>query len=1165
MRYSTVFQRERCHIQKSDILEPDGSLRIWWYDLYEPKQQGSIYVFGKVWHKTMQKYVSCSVAVKNFRRTLFFLPRSQHDDQSSQIPITMADVEEELAEVLPRHGIYDWKSKTVQRKYAFELSDVPSEAEYLKVNYSFDQPVLPVCHSGATYSHVFGSHTSVLEHFLIKRDIMGPCWLEIKDPAFSDTQETWCKVEVHISAPKLCNPLREDIPPPPPLAVLSLSLRTVMNHQTNTNEILAVGGLFCDQVQADKPTSMETISKSRFTVIRPLGNKPYPSDIYEAATKERQDRCHHLQVERTETSLLNWLIAKIHAYDPDVILGHNLQGFDLGILLQRMKVTGTIHWHKLGRLKRKTWPKLQDVGSALSGNTYQERKVLSGRLVCDILVLAKDLIRSKSYHLTELAAQQLGIRREDWAPSTYTKLYQRSDSIVEFARHCSFDSVLSTALMFKLQILPLTKQLTNLAGNTWAHTISGGRAERNEYLLLHEFHRMKYICPDKVVHDKPVVPSMPFEEDERQENENMAVTAVEDTKKKCRFTGGLVLEPKIGFYDKYVLLLDFNSLYPSIIQEYNICFTTVDRPKTTSDDMKDEDLDDIPVTPDPSVPQGVLPRLVKNLVEQRQRIKARMKQDSITEVEKSQLDIQQQALKLTANSVYGCLGFAAARFYARPLAMMVTSKGRDILRDTVTLATNLNLDVIYGDTDSIMIHTGFTDIAKVKTMGLDLARRVNERYRLLEIGIDGFFKHLLLLKKKKYAGLLVEEKQHNHFVESIESKGLDLVRRDWCDLAHDVSLRVLNVILSDKPRAKVIDEIYLIAKQAGRLLHEGNISVDKFVIYKQLTKNVEDYKDSQQYPHVQVAKRMRQAGLRVKAGDTIPYVICCVEAQNDDEDHIPIAQRAFHPDDVKRNLAQLDRAWYASHQIHPPLARLCAPIENLDAEVLATCLGLSVRNPQRKRKPVRNDMAVTAPESSRIIRRHNYSDGLMIRCFSCQAYNEFEGILRSRKDGSLACGLECHKCRRLMTQASVQTQTILAIRAAIRRYYMGWTRCQNASCHDRFRDVSVASGKLCLHNRCQSKVAREYPARQLYHQLSYYSQLFDIDKQLKEVDLSTHTNTEVLMKLCHAKSEMFHDIKSTVDRYMARSNYRYINLAQMLEGEEETLRDEENEQLPDAG
>lgn len=118
----------------------------------------------------------------------------------------------------------------------------------------------------------------------------------------------------------------------------------------------------------------------------------------------------------------------------------------------------------------------------------------------------------------------------------------------------------------------------------------GGRAERNEYLLLHAFHEKNYIVPDKIFGKKGKVSEKQFprfshsqilcmyfhQQTDTSEIADEATDAnVGKGKRKPQYEGGLVLEPKKGFYDKLILLMDFNSLYPSIIQEYNICFTTV--------------------------------------------------------------------------------------------------------------------------------------------------------------------------------------------------------------------------------------------------------------------------------------------------------------------------------------------------------------------------------------------------------------------------------------------------------------------------------------------------------------------------------------------------------------------------------------------------------------
>lgn len=160
-----------------------------------------------------------------------------------------------------------------------------------------------------------------------------------------------------------------------------------------------------------------------------------------------------------------------------------------------------------------------------------------------------------------------GHRRQELDNDAALKTWAATrDGLLNYVNHCEADTFFVAALAMRIQMLPLSKVLTNLAGNSWARTLSGTRAERNEYILLHEFYKNKYICPDKTYGKAKV------QVDEDADGEDAV-----DAKKKDKFKGGLVFEPEKGLYDKFILVMDFNSLYPSIIQEYNICFTTVDR------------------------------------------------------------------------------------------------------------------------------------------------------------------------------------------------------------------------------------------------------------------------------------------------------------------------------------------------------------------------------------------------------------------------------------------------------------------------------------------------------------------------------------------------------------------------------------------------------------
>ncbi|XP_024872111.1 DNA polymerase alpha catalytic subunit-like [Temnothorax curvispinosus] len=141
-------------------------------------------------------------------------------------------------------------------------------------------------------------------------------------------------------------------------------------------------------------------------------------------------------------------------------------------------------------------------------------------------------------------------------------------------------------------------------------------------------------------------------------------------RKAAAYAGGLVLDPKKGFYDKLGLLMDFNFWYytrcinPSIIQEYNLCFTTV--PGAAYADAEQLNILEL------NLESGMIPTESHKLVKSRQQIKQLMKAPNLLPKQKMDYHIRQMALNLTTNSMYGCLGAMYCRFYAKGLAALIT-------------------------------------------------------------------------------------------------------------------------------------------------------------------------------------------------------------------------------------------------------------------------------------------------------------------------------------------------------------------------------------------------------------------------------------------------------------------------------------------------------------
>ncbi|KAJ1906199.1 DNA-directed DNA polymerase alpha catalytic subunit pol1 [Coemansia sp. IMI 209127] len=1176
-------------------------VHLYWIDALE--KNGALYLIGKV-RAAGQAYQSCCVKVSGLERNVFLLPRV---DAATDTRYPALSVHREFEAIAPKHGVRQFACKPVERRYAFEETGVPATAEYLKIVYGFDQPALPCDLSGKTFTHTFGTTYSALELFLLKRRMMGPCWVAIRNArrvVDASDRLSWCRDEYTVDDPKEIRAMSDDdidaagVARVPPMTTLTMSLKTVMNHRDNRNEVVAIGMLVHRDASLDDPTpAAKRAGGMQHTVIRQLAGIPLPADFARAA-QAQSARGLAIEVAKSEAALLNFLTAFMHRVDPDVVAAHNFYGFDLDVLLHRMHELRTDGWSKLGRLRRTQWPKLQAGAGGMGESTFGERQIVAGRVICDTYMASKDLIRAKSYALTSLASQELQIKRVEIPFERIPDFFVSSKQLLHFVRHTAFDAFLATALMVHLQALPLTKQLTTLAGNLWSRTLMGARAERNEFLLLHEFYRNKFIRPDKFFGSqqrpqqqqtkqaaRSSQPAASLQAEMAEAIDQLEAGGGDDDddaadagpssnaasgsrpggttgRRKPAFLGGLVLEPKRGLYDRFVLLLDFNSLYPSIIQEFNICFTTVRR---------SSDSEGIPDVPAPDVPQGILPRLLKTLVERRRQVKGLLKQPGLSAEEAGQLNVRQQALKLTANSMYGCLGFTHSRFYAKPLAMLITARGREILQATRDLALSEGLEVIYGDTDSIMIATHTASLADVYELGAQFKRRVNERYRLLELDIDGVFKRLLLLRKKKYAALLVVDPEkyirdgmRGAYGTKLESKGLDLVRRDWCDLSHDVSDYVLKQLFADPPpsppaadgeqAAEEHDESQVIARihehlgRVGSAVQTQQVPLDKYVVHKGLTKAPESYPDKKSQPHVLVALRLRAKGTAVRAGDTIPYVICDAKCLGDDDAAAgSYAARARHPDEIRASDGRLypDADWYLNQQVLPPCARLMEPLEGTDMSALAQCLGLDASKfrtasslaPSNSGSDALRTLDSQIPDSDRF----KDAQPFVATCQACKGRFQVDGIARHGQDASVESGLGCPHCHHIPAPASLATQLAIQIRKHVRDYYAFAMACDEPACGLTTRILSAA-GARCLRPACSGRLLQVYSDKMLYNQLLFFAALLNVDRSAVRLECPS-TDLRVLRDkhIDHVRA-----LAAVVDSYLAVSARKFVDLGSMF-------------------
>jgi DNA polymerase I len=452
--------------------------------------------------------------------------------------------------------------------------------------------------------------------------------------------------------------------------------------------------------------------------------------------------------------------------------------------------------------------------------------------------------------------------------------------------------------------------------------VFGGQTKRVETMLLHEFAKREFV--------------MPCSPSGAELNKRL------NERKKKGLKGATVLEPVRGLHTEgCMLVLDFKSLYPSLMRTYNISPDTLLLDKS---DVRKTKAHKSPLGAyfvDSSIAEGILPYQVKKLLETRSDVKKLMKKKRGDE--KRILNATQLALKDMANSMYGYTGYVRARLYMIDVANAITAYGRKNLAKTKKLIEdNFDVKVIYADTDSAFLKTMSKDLDDARELGEKIAKFVSEKLPgHLELEFEKIYRTFLILTKKRYAGWKFEPSD-GEWIDEIEMRGIETIRRDWCLLVSEVMNDVINIVLKEGDIQKAIDKV----KDVLIKLRKGEIPLEKLTIVKGITKSIDRYDGV--LPHIELAKKLAKRNPKEapKIGDRIGFVII--------KGNQMLSKRAEDPEYAKKHNLQIDSDYYINNQVFPPLERIFNAVGVEKGEVFGSgrqaSLGDIVNGTKAKRK-----------------------------------------------------------------------------------------------------------------------------------------------------------------------------------------------------------------------
>ncbi|KAM5256763.1 DNA polymerase zeta catalytic subunit [Ctenodactylus gundi] len=616
-----------------------------------------------------------------------------------------------------------------------------------------------------------------------------------------------------------------------------------------------------------------------------------------------------------EKALFQEITNIIKRYDPDILLGYEIQMHSWGYLLQRAAALRVDLCQMISRVPD---DKIENRFAAdrdeYGSDTMTEINIV-GRITLNLWRIMRNEVALTNYTFENVSFHVLHQR---FPLFTFRVLSDWFDNKTDLYRWKMVDHYISRVhgnlrMLERLDLIGKTSEMARLFGIQFMHVLTRGSQYRVESMMLRFAKPMNYI---------PVTPSV------QQRSQMRAPQCVP-----------LIMEPESRFYSNSVLVLDFQSLYPSIVIAYNYCFSTclghVENLGKYEEfkfgctslrvppDLLYEIRHDVTVSPNgvafvkPSVRKGVLPRMLEEILNTRLMVKQSLKAYRQDRALSRMLDARQLGLKLIANVTFG---YTAANFSGRmpciEVGDSIVHKARETLERAIKLVNDTKkwgARVVYGDTDSMFVLLKGATKEQSFKIGQEIAEAVTATNpKPVKLKFEKVYLPCVLQTKKRYVGYMYETLDQKDPV--FDAKGIETVRRDSCPAVSKILERSLKLLFETRDISLIKQYVQ---RQCMKLL-EGKASIQDFIFAKEY-RGSSSYRPGACVPALELTRKMLTYDRRSepRVGERVPYVIIYGAPG------VPLIQLVRRPAELLQDpTLRLNATYYITKQILPPLARV---------------------------------------------------------------------------------------------------------------------------------------------------------------------------------------------------------------------------------------------------